>query len=94
MTDTELYHILFNAITDALQAIANQNYGEAKAILIAAQQQTEEAYLRRGETEYPALAVFTDSPQVSANLLHPPVVTPVQTLVSGEGFQEGVATPS
>ena len=49
MTDTELYHILFNAITDALQAIANQNYGEAKAILIAAQQQTEESYIKRGE---------------------------------------------
>ena len=51
MTDAELYHILFNAITDALEAIQQQNFGDARTILIAAQQKTEEAYLAREETE-------------------------------------------
>ena len=51
MTDAELYHILFNAITDALDAMQKLNFGEAKQILMAAQQKTEEAYLEREETE-------------------------------------------
>lgn len=49
MTDTELYHLLFNAITDALEAIQKLNIGEAKKILMEAQQKTEEAYLDREE---------------------------------------------
>lgn len=40
-----LYFHLFNAVTDALQAIEQQNYGQASAILITAQQETEEMYL-------------------------------------------------
>ena len=51
MTDAELYHILFNAITDALEAMEKLNFGEAKRILMAAQQKTEEAYLSREDTE-------------------------------------------
>ena len=49
MTDAELYHLLFNAITDALESIEQLNIGEAKTRLIAAQQQAEEGYLRRCE---------------------------------------------
>ena len=41
----KLYFYLFNAVTDALQAIEQQNYGQASAILMAAQQETEEMYL-------------------------------------------------
>ena len=41
----KLYFHLFNAATDALQAIEQQNYGQASAILIIAQQETEEMYL-------------------------------------------------
>ena len=41
----KLYFCLFNAVTDALQAIEQQNYGQASAILIAAQQETEEMYM-------------------------------------------------
>ena len=41
----KMYYALFNAITDALEAMAQQNYGQAKALLIAAQQQSEELYL-------------------------------------------------
>lgn len=41
----KLYFHLFNAVTDALQAIEQQNYGQESAILITAQQETEEMYL-------------------------------------------------
>ena len=32
----KLYHLLFNAITDALEQMESQNYGNAKDMLIAA----------------------------------------------------------
>ena len=41
---TKLYHLLFNAITDALEQIDAQNFGSAKA-LISAQQKAEEIYI-------------------------------------------------
>ena len=41
----KLYHLLFNAITDALAQIEKQNYGDAKSALIAAQQKAEEMYI-------------------------------------------------
>ena len=41
----KLYFHLFNAATDAIEAIEKQNYGQASAILIAAQQETEEMYM-------------------------------------------------
>ena len=41
----KLYFHLFNAVSDALQAIEQQNYGQAAALLIAAQQETEEMYM-------------------------------------------------
>ena len=37
-----LYYKLFNAFTDILEALEAQNYGQAKALLIAAQQESEE----------------------------------------------------
>ena len=38
MPDYEkMYHLLFNAITDALEQIEQQNFGSAKDLLIAAQ---------------------------------------------------------
>jgi len=46
MPDYEkIYHLLFNAITDALEQIEQQNFGSAKDLLIAAQQQAEEIYI-------------------------------------------------
>ncbi len=46
MPDYEkMYHLLFNAITDALEQIEKQNFGSAKDLLIAAQQQAEEIYI-------------------------------------------------
>ena len=46
MPDYEkMYHLLFNAITDALEQIESQNYGNAKAKLISAQQKAEEIYI-------------------------------------------------
>ncbi len=45
----KLYHLLFNAITDALEQLDAQNYGEAKEALIAAQQKAEEIYIESAE---------------------------------------------
>ena len=41
----KMYSTLFNAITDALAQIENQNYGDARSTLIAAQQKVEEMYI-------------------------------------------------
>ena len=41
----KMYLLLFNAITDALENLADNNYGAARDLLIAAQQQTEELYI-------------------------------------------------
>lgn len=38
----ELYFRLFSAAANAVEAIENLNYGQAKSILIAAQQSAEE----------------------------------------------------
>ena len=40
-----LYYKLFNAYTDILKALDAQNYGQAKALLIAAQREAEELYI-------------------------------------------------
>lgn len=50
MPDYEkLYHDLFNAITDALEAIEEGNVWRGKLLLIRAQQSAEEAYLAAGD---------------------------------------------
>ena len=41
----KIYTTLFNANTDALSQIETQNYGDAKEILISAQQKAEEIYI-------------------------------------------------
>ena len=41
----KMYTTLFNAITDALEQMESQNYGDAKAALVAAQQKAEEIYI-------------------------------------------------
>lgn len=40
----KMYTTLFNAVTDALEKIEAQNYGDAKDLLIA-QQQAEDIYI-------------------------------------------------
>ena len=48
------YHILLDAAERAIEQIEACNFGEAKAVLIAAEQAAEEAYLREdagGEAE-------------------------------------------
>lgn len=42
------YTLLFNGVTEALEALTLQNLGQAKEILIKAQQAAEEAY-EKGE---------------------------------------------
>jgi len=42
-----LYHLLLNASEDAIKAIDAQNFGQAKEILIRAEQDAEEAYLQQ-----------------------------------------------
>lgn len=45
----EMYFHLFNAITDALEATAKDEYQMARNILVAAQQWGEEQYMESGE---------------------------------------------
>lgn len=41
----KLYHLLFNAVTDALEQMEARNYGEAAETLRAAQEDAEEMYM-------------------------------------------------
>ena len=41
----KLYHLLFNAITDALEQMNAQNFGSAKEPLVSAQQKAEEIFI-------------------------------------------------
>ena len=43
----ELYHTLFNAATDALRAMEQENFGQARDLLIQAQQTCEERCIAR-----------------------------------------------
>ena len=45
MNYAKMYHLLFNAITDALEQMEKQNLGSAKDLLTTAQQKTEEIYM-------------------------------------------------
>ena len=45
------YFILFNGITDTLTSLDAGKLGEARARLIRAQQEAEEAYINEGEPE-------------------------------------------
>ena len=41
-----LYLYLFNRITDAVEEIKEQNYGKAREILMKAQEEAEERYMK------------------------------------------------
>ena len=41
----KMYTHLFNAVTDSLEAMDAQNFGQARELLIAAQQRCEEIYM-------------------------------------------------
>ena len=41
----KLYHILINAVTDSLENMAEQNFGQASACLLQAQQTCEKLYM-------------------------------------------------
>ena len=57
MNYEKMYHLLFNAITDALEQMEKQNLGSAKDLLTTAQQKTEEIrQLTRGERSNAASA--------------------------------------
>jgi len=45
----KMYYILFNAITDVLRDLEEQNFGLAKQRLIEGQQQAEEVFLEAEE---------------------------------------------
>ena len=47
----KMYLRLFNAVTDGLEAMEAQNFGQAREILIAAQQACEEIYMEEEEAE-------------------------------------------
>ena len=52
-TEESLYFQLFNAITDAIRALDDHNYGLARAALVTAQQRSEECYISREDDETP-----------------------------------------
>ena len=41
----KLYHLLFNAIIDALEQMNAQNFSSAKETLVSAQQKAEDLYI-------------------------------------------------
>ena len=45
MNYEKMYHLLFNAITDALEQMEKQNLGSAKDLLTPVQQKAEEIYM-------------------------------------------------
>ena len=45
----DYYTILFNGVTDAIDAIDQQNYGFARSLLVKAQQAAEESYIETEE---------------------------------------------
>ena len=45
MNYEKMDHLLFNAITDALEQMEKQNLGSAKDLLTTAQQKAEEIYM-------------------------------------------------
>ena len=47
----KLYHILFNAVTDSLESMTAQNFGQAAACLRPAQQACEELYIEGEDPE-------------------------------------------
>lgn len=47
----QAYLTLFNAVTDALEALRMKNYGIAESTLVLAQAQAEEDFLRTGEAD-------------------------------------------
>lgn len=48
-----LYHLMFNAATDALNAMAQQNYAYAALLLRQAQQSAEAAYMEAEPSSTP-----------------------------------------
>ena len=49
MNYEKMYHLLFNAITDALEQMEKQNLGNAKDLLTTAQQKAEEIYMESAD---------------------------------------------
>lgn len=49
MENNKPYTTLFNAITDALEALDKLNLGDVGEILVNAQKKTEEMFLEEGE---------------------------------------------
>lgn len=45
----QMYHLLFNRVTDAIEALRQQNYGLANDILMSAQCAAEELFLQADE---------------------------------------------
>lgn len=52
MNYEELYYIIFNAATDALDSMEHGDCDTAKRQLTAAQQKTEEIYMNTAEKEH------------------------------------------
>ena len=45
----KLYHIMFNAATEAVKKLGSQDHGQARLTLVEAQQRAEAEYVERDE---------------------------------------------
>lgn len=61
----DLYHVMFNAATDAISAIDKRNYGFARSCLVLAQQRAEALYIETA----PESPEFLQSSGGSDNLI-------------------------
>ncbi len=58
---SKMYARMFNAVTDALQELENQNYGVARQLLMQAQFDCEEIYMQEGENVSENIVVLETS---------------------------------
>ena len=77
----EMYTHLFNAMTDALEALAAHNYGQAETLLRQAQLWAEERYLEQEEAEASGLFEAQALPPAG----NPPPFSLVLTKENGRG---------
>ena len=77
------YHTLFNAITDALRAMEDQNFGLARDKLIRSQQICEERYMEEGsedDSSDPSLfSLYFFRPTTSSAIWMALVAAPLRT---------------
>ena len=71
----KLYHLLFNAITDALEQMNAQNFGSAKETLVSAQQKQKKFLLQQRTEKEAALSAASEAMPPPQNICRQSPVT-------------------